>query len=97
MDISKEKAAVSIENSHSFHGPTFDATSMDKVSDSGSNETKPKEPTQHMSDDQYPHGLKLALLAGASLFAVFLIALDQVSSPSIDTGAAGRTTNLRLF
>jgi hypothetical protein len=32
-----------------------------------------------MADDQYPHGLKLVLLAGASIVAVFLIALDQVS------------------
>lgn len=30
------------------------------------------------SDDQYPHGLKLSLLAGASVVSVFLIALDQV-------------------
>lgn len=38
------------------------------------------------SDDQYPHGTKLVLLAGASLVAVFLTALDQVrlqpTSPS---------------
>ncbi|KIV94475.1 hypothetical protein PV10_02240 [Exophiala mesophila] len=36
-----------------------------------------KEPTQEMTDDQYPHGLKLILLASASLISVFLIALDQ--------------------
>ncbi|KAK4948600.1 hypothetical protein LTR10_012604 [Elasticomyces elasticus] len=30
-----------------------------------------------MTDDQYPHGLELVLLAGASLVAVFMIALDQ--------------------
>jgi hypothetical protein len=29
---------------------------------------------------QYPHGLKLIILASAALVAVFLIALDQVSS-----------------
>lgn len=29
-------------------------------------------------DEQYPHGLKLVLLASASIVAVFLIALDQV-------------------
>lgn len=32
-----------------------------------------------LSDDQYPHGFRLWLLAGASIVAVFLIALDQVS------------------
>lgn len=30
--------------------------------------------------DQYPHGLRLIILAGASIVAVFLIALDQVSA-----------------
>jgi hypothetical protein len=33
-----------------------------------------------IEEDQYPHGLKLIILASASLVAVFLIALDQVSS-----------------
>jgi MFS transporter, DHA2 family, glioxin efflux transporter len=36
------------------------------------------QPYPPMTDDQYPHGLKLILLAGSSLIAVFLIALDQV-------------------
>ena len=30
------------------------------------------------ADDEYPHGWKLVILAGASVIAVFLIALDQV-------------------
>ena len=34
-----------------------------------------------LEDGQYPHGLKLVVLAGASLVGVFLIALDQVSNP----------------
>ena len=33
-----------------------------------------------VEEDQYPHGLKLIILASAALVAVFLIALDQVSS-----------------
>ncbi|CAO2649651.1 Nn.00g070360.m01.CDS01 [Neocucurbitaria sp. VM-36] len=33
--------------------------------------------TEQMNEDQYPHGLKLVLLSGASIIAVFLIALDQ--------------------
>ena len=35
---------------------------------------------EKLGDEQYPHGLKLVLLAGASIVAVFLIALDQVST-----------------
>ena len=31
-----------------------------------------------LDDTQYPQGLKFVLLAGASIIAVFLIALDQV-------------------
>ena len=34
------------------------------------------------SHDQYPHGLRLIILAGASIVSVFLIALDQVSTGS---------------
>jgi hypothetical protein len=30
--------------------------------------------------DEYPHGLRLFLLAGASIMGVFLISLDQVST-----------------
>lgn len=35
---------------------------------------------EDIKEDQYPHGLKLIILASASLVAVFFIALDQVSS-----------------
>ena len=41
-----------------------------------------EKPNHDMTDDQYPHGIKLVILAGASIIAVFLIALDQVSSKS---------------
>lgn len=30
--------------------------------------------------EEYPHGIRLVLLAGASIMGVFLISLDQVSS-----------------
>lgn len=40
---------------------------------------------EEMPVDQYPHGLKLVLLSGASIVAVFLIALDQVSSSHLKT------------
>ncbi|KAF2151523.1 MFS general substrate transporter [Myriangium duriaei CBS 260.36] len=36
-----------------------------------------EKPTMPLADDHYPHGVKLVLLAGASIVAVFLIALDQ--------------------
>jgi hypothetical protein len=41
------------------------------------------EPAQSIKEDQYPHGLKAAILAAASVVAVFLIALDQVCAPPI--------------
>lgn len=44
-----------------------------------SDEQQLEKPAQDMTADQYPHGLKLILLASASLISVFLIALDQVS------------------
>jgi hypothetical protein len=35
---------------------------------------------KEMADVEYPRGLKFVALAGASIIAVFLIALDQVCS-----------------
>ena len=55
-----------------------DASSKDS---SDVDDAEAEKPVQHIPDDQYPRGLKLVLLAGASLVAVFLIALDQVSTP----------------
>lgn len=37
-----------------------------------------KDASQTMANDDYPRGLTLVVLAGASIIAVFLIALDQV-------------------
>ena len=34
--------------------------------------------TNGVTENQYPHGLKLVALAGASVVSIFLIALDQV-------------------
>ncbi|KAK4691717.1 MFS transporter, DHA2 family, glioxin efflux transporter, partial [Lecanoromycetidae sp. Uapishka_2] len=42
-----------------------------------SNTASLEKAVEGMSDDQYPQGFKLVLLAGASVIAVFLIALDQ--------------------
>lgn len=40
-----------------------------------------EKPIDSITDDQYPHGITLALLSGSSMIAVFLIALDQASTP----------------
>ena len=48
---------------------TLNTTDMDNAGDSDS--TRPEKPVQGMTDDHYPHGLKLVLLAGASIVAVF--------------------------
>jgi MFS family permease len=51
------------------------------VDDSSNVTTLPERLLEATSDEhQYPHGLKLVLLVGASIVAVFLIALDQVRS-----------------
>lgn len=78
MDQQDEKTIAVVEKTGLSKVSNMDATSTDKVEDSDSAEAI--KPDLHMSEDQYPHGLKLALLAGSSLIAVFLIALDQVSS-----------------
>lgn len=49
--------------------------------DDNNNTASPEKRVEGMTDDQYPHGYKLVLLAGAAIIAVFLIALDQVRTP----------------
>lgn len=41
-------------------------------------DTRHKDVPKAMADTEYPRGFKLVALAGASIIAVFLIALDQV-------------------
>ena len=77
MDVHDEKAAVAGEDTDSSRPVSNAATTKDfRATDT----TEPRKRVQHISKDQYPHGLKLVLLAGASIVAVFLIALDQVSN-----------------
>ena len=95
MDLRDEKVTAAAGGTDPFKPSTLDAASMDKISDSDSAE--PNKPDQHMSDDQYPHGLKFVLLAGASIIAVFLIALDQVSDLSTATDIADNNTNANLI
>jgi hypothetical protein len=58
--------------------PTLIAPNIDLVSDSDIKE--PQGQIRSMINDEYPHGMQLIFLAGASVIAVFLIALDQVSA-----------------
>ncbi len=77
MDGLEEKAARSAGNN--TPKPAFsNVTNADKASDNSSEHQR--DPSKDLSDDQYPHGFRLALLAGSSIVAVFLIALDQVRS-----------------
>ena len=89
MDMPNEKAIAAVEETDPSKPMVLNAVTTNKFSDTDSAESR--KPVQHMSDDQYPHGLKLVLLAGASLVAVFLIALDQVSSLPTDADPAENT------
>lgn len=70
------------ENDSSKPSP-LNATNVNSVSDSDSDSDsvhmeKPYQPAQTVTDEEYLHGLRLVILAGASLIAVFLVELDQV-------------------
>lgn len=73
-----EKAMNGFGETESPKPSTLNTPDVNDVGDSGS--VHLEKPAQGMTDDQYPHGLQLVLLAGASIIAVFLIALDQVST-----------------
>jgi len=69
---------MAVEESESPKLSTLDIPRVNNVSDSDS--ANPEKPAVgSMTDEQYPHGLTLVILAGASIVAVFLISLDQVS------------------
>jgi hypothetical protein len=78
--MSDSQAAVAVEekDTDASQASTLNTPEVHNVGD-GEN-AQPEKPVQEMDQDQYPHGMKLVLLAGSSLVAVFLIALDQVSS-----------------
>lgn len=75
-----EKATVTVEKTDPSELIVANAANPNKISDSDSDDAETRKAVQQMSDDEYPQGFKLVLLAGASLVAVFLIALDQVSN-----------------
>ena len=91
MDERDEKATGAVDENEPVKLSTLHAASTTKFSDTDSAESR--KPVQHISDDQYPRGLKLVLLAGASIVAVFLIALDQVSTFPGDADVAERIAN----
>jgi hypothetical protein len=73
---------VDVKQNDSSKLSTLDSPNVSSVGDSDSvSLEQPYQHTQTITDDEYPHGVKLVILAGASLIAVFLIALDQVSVP----------------
>ncbi|KIW61815.1 hypothetical protein PV05_01895 [Exophiala xenobiotica] len=75
MVVPNEKTVMAAGETDSSKPSTLNTPDMDNVSDTRS--VHPERPTQDMTDDLYPHGLELVLLAGASISAVFLISLDQ--------------------
>lgn len=78
MAVPNEKATMVVGETDSPKPSTLNNPDVNNVG--GSDSEHPEKPAQFMTDDQYPRGLKLVLLTGASLIAVFLIALDQVST-----------------
>ncbi|KAJ4287121.1 hypothetical protein N0V88_007743 [Collariella sp. IMI 366227] len=71
-----------------------EATAESKPSTLGNGELSdtPKEISDEghpAAADEYPHGLRLFLLAGASIMGVFLISLDQATIPAITDDFGG--------
>lgn len=55
---------------------------VDNLTSDDSDRSEKQETSDDIPEDQYPHGLKLVLLSGATVLAIFLIALDQVCGMS---------------
>jgi hypothetical protein len=78
LTVTNEQATMGVRENDLPNPSTLNAHDVGNIGDSDS--TQPEKLVNGIIDDQYPHGLILVCLAGASLIAVFLIALDQVSS-----------------
>lgn len=76
-----KKAIMAVGETDSPNPSTLNTHEVDNIGHSDSLHPE-KLDRGIITDDQYPHGLILVFLAGASLIAVFLIALDQVSTRS---------------
>lgn len=70
MSISSENTNMVTIETEPREGVATNSSKADAFRDKGA--TKP------LDDDDYPRGLTLVVLAGVSIIAVFLIALDQV-------------------
>lgn len=79
MAVSVEKATTAVEKTDMAEPSIMNGSDVKHDGDIES--ASLEKPMPGMTEDQYPHGMKLVLLAVASLVAVFLIALDQVSKP----------------
>ena len=89
MAALEEKPSMVEADSNSSQFSTPHDHDRNTVSDTDGADAE--KPIQAMTEDQYPHGIKLVLLAGASIIAVFLIALDQVSTHEQPTLLAALT------
>jgi MFS transporter, DHA2 family, glioxin efflux transporter len=81
MAVPHEKTTKSIEEADPQSSPAGALSNPDAKATSDSDEANPEKPAHGVAEDNYPRGLNFVLLAGASIVAVFLIALDQVRSP----------------
>jgi hypothetical protein len=93
MGVPNEKATMAVGQPDSPEPWALSAPDVTNVGDSDSIHSE--KPVHGMSDDKYPHGLNLVLLAGASITAVFLIALDQVITPPTDVNTVKNTSNTK--
>ena len=80
MVVPDEKLMGTVENTEPSNDETSNTVSSECAS--AKLESDPEDVVQDITDDQYPHGWSLIILAGASIVSVFLIALDQVSALS---------------
>jgi hypothetical protein len=74
----KEETTMAVKEIGSPKTSSANTPDVDNIADGESNTSEKH--AQHISEDQYPHGAKLVILAAASMVAVFMIALDQVST-----------------
>lgn len=95
MAVPDQKAIMAVGETDSPKPSTLNQPNANSVGDSDN--ARPEKPVQAMTDDKYPHGLKLVILAGAALIAVFLIALDQVSTLSTHSDTESTTSDTKCL
>jgi hypothetical protein len=93
MAVTNEKAAMTGAETDSPKPLNLNHPNKDSGGDGHSSNLD--FPVRAMTDDNYSHGLKLVILAGASLIAVFLIALDQVGSTLVTYFDTERTSDTK--